>query len=218
MNFIFKLWKKYSFTLLIAFIVLGLIDLRFSLVAIICMVAPIIVSIFKGRFWCGNLCPRGNFYDNIVSKFSNKRKVPKFLKSYYFRTLVVIFMMTMFTLGIKQNWGNLYGIGMVFYRIIVVTTIIGIVLSLFYNHRTWCSFCPMGTIAAIVSKFSTNKKVLQVSSNCVSCKICEKKCSLGIVPYAYKGDLLSHPDCIQCGKCVSVCPKKAIGYNKINLK
>lgn len=218
MKFIFKLWKKYSFTVLIAFILLGLIDLRFSLVAIICMVAPIILSIFRGRFWCGNLCPRGNFYDNIVSKFSNKREVPKFLKSYFFRALVVIFMMTMFTLGIKENWGNLYGIGMVFYRIIVVTTIIGIVLSLFYNHRTWCSFCPMGTIAAIVSKFSTNKKVLQVSSNCVSCKICEKKCSLGIVPYEYKGDLLSHPDCIQCGKCVSVCPKKSIGYNKINLK
>lgn len=218
MKFIFELWKKYSFTVLIAFILLGLIDLRFSLVAIICMVAPIILSIFRGRFWCGNLCPRGNFYDNIVSKFSNKREVPKFLKSYFFRALVVIFMMTMFTLGIKENWGNLYGIGMVFYRIIVVTTIIGIVLSLFYNHRTWCSFCPMGTIAAIVSKFSTNKKVLQVSSNCVSCKICEKKCSLGIVPYEYKGDLLSHPDCIQCGKCVSVCPKKSIGYNKINLK
>ncbi|OBR90379.1 putative electron transport protein YccM [Clostridium ragsdalei P11] len=218
MKEIFKLWKKYSFTLLIVFILLGLIDLRFSIAAVICMAAPIIVSIFKGRFWCGNLCPRGNFYDNIVSKFSNKRKVPKLLKSYYFRILVVVFMMTMFTLGIKQNWGNLYGIGMVFYRIIVVTTIIGIVLSLFYNHRTWCNFCPMGTIASIISKFRTNKKVLQVSSNCVSCKICEKKCSLGIVPYEYKGDLLSHPDCIQCGKCVSACPKKAIGHNKIDLK
>ena len=88
---------------------------------------------------------------------------------------------------------------MVFYRIIVVTTIIGIVLSLFYNHRTWCSFCPMETIASVISKFRKNKNVLRVSSSCVSCKICEKKCPLGIVPYDYKGDILSHPDCIQCG-------------------
>nr|WP_286675192.1 4Fe-4S binding protein [Clostridium sp. CMCC3677] len=204
--------------MLIAFIILGLIDLRFALLAIICMVAPIIVSVAKGRFWCGNLCPRGNFYDNVVSKFNNKRKVPKFLKSYYFRAIVVVVMMSMFGIGIKQNLGNLYGIGMVFYRMIVVTTLIGIVLSLFYNHRTWCHFCPMGTIASVISKFRKNKKVLQVSSSCVSCKICEKKCPLGIVPYEYKGDILSHPDCIQCGQCVTVCPKQAIGYDKITLK
>lgn len=215
MNKFLSLWKKYSFILLVAFILLGLIDLRFAVVAVICMIAPIVVAIFKGRFWCGNLCPRGNFYDNIVSKFSNKRKVPNFLKSNYFRIVLIIFMLSMFTLGIKKNWGNLYGIGIVFYRMIVVTTIVGIVLSLFYNHRTWCHFCPMGTIASFISRFRKKKKILQVSSNCVSCKLCEKKCSLGIVPYEYKGDLLNHPDCIQCGKCVMVCPKKAIGYDKL---
>ncbi|MBY6836971.1 4Fe-4S binding protein [Clostridium botulinum] len=215
MNKFLVLWKKYSFVVLMMFILLGLFDARIALLAIICMVAPIIVSLFKGRFWCGNLCPRGSFYDNVVSKFSNKRKVPKFLKSYYFRAIVFVGMMTMFGLGIKQNLGNLYGIGMVFYRMIVVTTIIGIVLSLFYNHRTWCNFCPMGSVASIISKFKKSKKVLQVSSSCVSCKMCEKKCPLGIVPYEYKGDILSHPDCIQC---VSVCPKNAVGYDKITLK
>lgn len=218
MKSIFNWWKKYSFIVLIGFFIVGLVDLRFAVIAAICMIAPGIVSIFRGRYWCGNLCPRGNFYDNVVSKFSNKKKAPKFLKSYYFRALVFIIMMTMFTLGIKQNWGNLYGIGMVFYRIIFVTTIIGIVLSLRYNHRTWCNFCPMGTLASIISKFRKSKNVLQVSASCVSCKLCEKKCPLGLVPYDYKDDILSHPDCIQCGQCVNVCPKKAIGYNKITIK
>jgi ferredoxin len=37
--------------------------------------------------------------------------------------------------------------------------------------------------------------------------------ALGLVPYDYKGDILSHPDCIQCGQYVNACPKKAIGYN-----
>jgi ferredoxin-type protein NapH len=28
---------------------------------------------------------------------------------------------------------------------------------------------------------------------------------------------LSYPDCIQCGKCIKACPKKAIGYGKVTL-
>ncbi|MNO01487.1 ferredoxin [compost metagenome] len=76
----------------------------------------------------------------------------------------------------------------------------------------------MGTAASIISKFRKSKDVLQVSASCVSCKVCEKKCPLGLVPYDYKDNILSHPDCIQCGQCVKVCPKKAIGYDKITVK
>lgn len=212
MSKVLNIWKRYSFIVFIGFVILGLLDLRFAIAAVACMVAPIIVSTFKGRFWCGNLCPRGSLYDNVVSKFSNKKRVPKFMKSKWFRAFMVVFMMSMFATGVYQNWGNLYGIGMVFYRIIIITTVVGLVLSLFYNHRAWCNFCPMGTLASLVSKARNSRNVLHISSSCVSCKICEKKCPMGIVPYDYKGDVLSHPDCIQCGKCVTACPKKSIGY------
>ncbi|MDF2614333.1 MAG: 4Fe-4S ferredoxin iron-sulfur binding domain protein [Clostridia bacterium] len=196
--------------------IISLFDFRLGVAAIICMIAPIILALFKGRYWCGNLCPRGNFYDQVVSKFSGKRKVPNILRSSFFRVLVILFMFTMFALGIKKNWGDFYGIGMVFYRMIIVTTLIGVILSLFYNYRTWCHFCPMGSIASFVSKLRKSKKVLKISSACVTCKLCEKKCPIGIVPYEYKGDLLSHPDCIQCGKCVTACPKDLIGYERQN--
>ncbi len=212
MKLVLNLWKRYSFLLLLAFLTLSLFDLRYALAAIVCMVAPILVSLWKGRYWCGNLCPRGNFYDIILSKFSNHKKAPKFFKSRLFRGFMVVFVISMFSFGMIQNWGNLHGMGMVFYRIILVTTIVGILLSMFYNHRIWCHFCPMGTIASVISKVRKSKKVLHVSSGCVSCKLCEKKCPLGIVPYDYKGDVLTHPDCIQCGKCKTICPKNAINY------
>ena len=207
------LWKKYSYSVLFAFIIVSLLDFRIALAAIICMIAPVIISIFRGRFWCGNFCPRGSFYDSILSKYSSKKPVPKLLKSVYFRPFVVVFMFTMFGMGIKNNWGSLAGIGMVFYRIIVVTTLVGIALSFLYNNRTWCHFCPMGSIAAFISYFKKNKKVLEISNTCVSCKICETKCPMGISPYDYKDGILSHPDCIQCGKCVLSCPKNSIGYD-----
>lgn len=214
MKKLFELWKKYSYLLLLAFVIVSLFDFRIGAAAIICMLAPIILAFFRGRYWCGNLCPRGNFYDNVVARFSRKRAVPKFLKSTYFRVFVVLFMFTMFGLGIKKNWGDLAGIGMVFYRIIVITTLIGIGLSFFYNNRTWCNFCPMGSIAAFISYLKRDKKVLKISNTCVSCKLCGKKCPMGISPHEYKGDALNHPDCIQCAKCVIACPKNSIGYDK----
>lgn len=211
MEGLLKYWKKYGFILMLIFIFAGLFDIRIALGAIICMLGPIVLALFgKGRFWCGNICPRGSFYDNVISRYSKKRSIPKFLKSKIFRTLVIIFMFYMFGSGVYKNWGDIAGIGMVFYRMIVVTTIVGIVLSFFFNHRTWCNFCPMGSIAAGISYFKKNKKGLSVESSCVSCKLCQKKCPMGIVPYDYKGDILSHPDCIQCGECMKVCPKKCI--------
>jgi polyferredoxin len=208
-------WKKYSYLMLIAFIIGGLFDLRVGLAAIVCMIAPIVTSFVKGRFWCGNLCPRGSFYDNIVQKYSRKKKVPAFIKSIYFRTAATLLMLTMFTIGMIKNWGDLYGMGLVLYRLIVVTTIIGMLLPLFYNHRTWCNFCPMGSISSLVSFFRNNKNkasLLQVNKSCVSCKVCDRSCPMGITPREFKGDALSHKDCIQCSSCAYVCPKKSINY------
>jgi ferredoxin-type protein NapH len=213
-----EIWKKCSYIVLIIFIVAGLFDFRVGIVAVVCMIAPIIIAVFRGRFWCGNLCPRGNFYDNVVSKISKQTPVPKVLKSVSFRSLVVVFMFTMFGLGIKSNWGNPFGIGMVIYRIIVVTTFVGVGLSFFFNHRTWCNFCPMGSLAALVSYFTKDKKVLEVNDSCVSCKICSKRCPMGILPYQYKGEVLDNADCIQCFECKIACPKKSIGYEKNKIK
>jgi ferredoxin-type protein NapH len=207
------LWKRYSYILLLLFVIVGLVDFRLAIVAAICMVGPIVLALLKGnRGWCGNFCPRGNFYDNIVSKFSNNKKTPSFLKGKPFRMLITMFMLMFFSISIMRNRGDLYCIGMIFYRMIVMTTLLGIVLSLFYNSRIWCNFCPMGSIAAFISYFKKDKSLLQVQSSCVSCKLCNKKCPMDIEIHNYKGQALDNPDCIQCGKCITVCPKKSINY------
>ncbi|EDS78173.1 conserved protein, ferredoxin-related [Clostridium botulinum C str. Eklund] len=208
-----KLWKKYSYIILLIVIFGGFFNAKIAILAILCMLGPLVLALLgKGRFWCGNICPRGSFYDSVLKKVSNKKPVPKLLKSKFFRMGVIVFMFYMFGKGLYKNLGNISGIGLVFYRMIVITTLVGIFLSIFYNHRSWCNFCPMGTIAAFISKFKKHRKTLRVNSNCVSCKLCQKKCPMGIVPYDYKGDILSHVDCIQCGECMRSCPKSSIKY------
>ncbi|AYF54087.1 4Fe-4S binding protein [Clostridium botulinum C] len=208
-----KLWKKYSFIILIVFIVGGIFNIKIAMAAIVCMLGPLILALLgKGRFWCGNICPRGSFYDNIVKKVSNKRRVPRLLKLKLFRLLVIVFMFYMFGINIYMNWDNIEGVAMVFYKMIIVTTLVGLILSIFYNHRSWCNFCPMGSIAAFISYFKKDRKTLKVNSNCISCKLCQRKCPMGIVPYDYKGHILKHVDCIQCGECIKYCPKNSIKY------
>lgn len=203
--------KNYGFIIFFVFVLVGLLDFRIALIATICMIGPIIFAILgKGRFWCGNICPRGNFYDKIVSKISNKKSTPKFLKSKIFRLVVILFMFYMFGIGIYSNFNSLKGIGMVFYRMIVVTSFIGIVLSIVYNKRIWCNFCPMGSIAAFISYFRKDRKKLYLQNTCVGCKVCEKSCPMNIDITSYKNDFINDVDCIQCGVCINKCPKNAI--------
>lgn len=205
------MYKKYGYLIFLFFLVLSLFDMRFAVIAIICMVAPVALAISgRGRYWCGNYCPRGNFYENVLAKFSPQKKVPKFLKSTGFRVFMVFLIIFNFTMGVYKNWGDLYGIGFVFYKIIVITSIVGIVLGLFYNQRTWCNFCPMGTLSALVAKIKGRKTNLEVDSSCVSCGLCAKACPMGISPKEYKEAKVQDSDCIFCKKCVYKCPKDSI--------
>ena len=175
--------------IIIAYIILGWFFPVIGLLAIICMIGPVVTSIFKGR-WC-------------------------------FRLFMVFFIFTMF--GIQLSFvpwseGGLpmwAGIGKVFWTIIVMTTIVGVTLSFIYAPRTWCSFCPMGTISnwvapkkAPLPKAFTN---IHVSSACqMKCKQCARVCPMQLTPYDSRGEVIGylHPDCLKCGKCVLACPTK----------
>ena len=209
--------------IIIAYIILGWFFPVIGLAAIICMIGPVLFSIWKGRWWCGNVCPRGNLYSRLLSKYSPHKDIPKFVRTFGFRLFMVFFIFTMF--GIQLSFvpwseGGLAmwaGIGKVFWTIIVVTTIVGVALAFIYAPRTWCTFCPMGTISNWVSpkhaplpKAFTN---VHVSSACqMKCKSCARVCPMQLTPYDSRGQESGYldPDCIKCGKCTLACPIKIV--------
>ena len=73
--------QKYMYWLLLVFLAVGFFYPPIGLIAIICMVAPVSVAFYKGRFWCGNFCPRGSFYDHVLAKISPKKSIPPIFKS-----------------------------------------------------------------------------------------------------------------------------------------
>ncbi len=201
--------------LLLAYLIIGYFYPAIGFIALICMIAPVAFAVRKGRWWCGNACPRGSFYDRILAKYSPNRKIPAFLRTTGFRTFMVLFIFTMFGIQMYHAWGDWNQMGKVFWTIILITTIVGVTLSFFYAPRTWCSFCPMGTLSSWVSPRSgslpAGYRRITVGEKCTTkCKLCSAVCPMQLKPYESRNskDGFLHPDCIKCGNCVKGCPLK----------
>lgn len=133
---------------LILFLFIGWIYPTVGIIALICMLAPVIYGFWKGgRIWCGSFCPRGSFLGKVIGKMSTKGKLPALITNKHFRNFVLVFLLSYFTYGVVKADGDLYRIGFVFFRTILVTTLVGIGLGIKYQPRTWCKICPMGTLS-----------------------------------------------------------------------
>ncbi|WP_018249586.1 4Fe-4S binding protein [Orenia marismortui] len=207
---------RWSWLLIVAFLVLGWQHPIIGSLALVCMIAPIIVAAWKGgRVWCGAVCPRGSFNDNILSKISRSVEIPSIFKTIWFRVLFFIFLIYNFISGVIKANGDLVKIGFVFYKIIFLTTAITILFGIIFNERTWCSFCPMGSLSALITKIKRKlnerpKRIRVDQDKCVNCKICEKECPIGLTPYDFTNNNDKDLDCLHCEECVYACPVNAL--------
>ena len=55
-----------------------------------------------------------------------------------------------YTAGTVADWIAQFSFG--FYSLMLTSTIIGFVVNILYKPRTWCSFCPMGTMTQMICK------------------------------------------------------------------
>lgn len=203
----FNKLQPYLYWIMLAFLAVGYFYPAIGVLALICMLAPVAVAAWRGRYWCGNWCPRGSFYDHVLSRISPHRPAPRLLKSRAWRLFMVLFILTVFTVQMYFAWGRAAAVGLVFIRLIVLTTLAGMILAVFYHERTWCNFCPMGTMASWLSK---RRLPLEVTDDCARCGLCSRACPLGLTPYDAENGLFSHPDCLKCGRCIAACPRRAL--------
>jgi len=147
-----KTIKQYAWLILLLFSIGGIIYPPVGIVAIICMLAPVVTAPFMGRRWCGTFCPRGSLNDVILKKITLKKGIPALFKTNKFKIGFLIILMSLFAVQLWMAWGNIAAIGSVFVRMILITTIVDIILGVVYHQRTWCSFCPMGSMAGWIAQ------------------------------------------------------------------
>lgn len=178
----------------------------------LCMVAGVGVATVRGRSWCNWYCPRGSFADSFMKLISPEKKIPEVLKSLPVRVGVLAFLMAMLTYQILRLWPDFYAIGGFFMVLLTITTIVGIILGVFFHQRSWCYICPIGSLSSWVGK---GKYLLKMNTDaCVNCKLCAKTCPMQLAPNEMKeGTAMVHKgDCLKCGLCVTVCPREALSF------
>lgn len=230
-NRTFTTLRKYAwiYTLLVAFG--GLWFPKLGLTVPFVILGLMISSLFNGRYWCGNICAHGSLFDALLLRYSKNKPFPKIVKNPYFMSLLFVFFafnITRRLTAIQNHWGDSSfwdQLGMIFVGTYLVVTIVGSLLAVFFAPRTWCTFCPMGTIQKIMNFVGqktglnkrTNKVLTPEADKCKACGLCSKACPAQLTPHeAFKdGKQFTHPACIKCSTCVYTCPTKILSYDTV---
>lgn len=184
-------FKDYMWIISSIYLFLGLFNILFAWIGLLCFFIPLIISTAGGgKTYCNAYCGRGQLLDIMGNKLklSRQRDIPKFLRSKLFRYGFLAFFMTMFavmifntylvfkgtnelkqvikllwTFKLPWNWVNTsmvspwvaqFAFG--FYSMMLTSTILGIVTMILYKPRSWCVYCPMGTMTQMISKAKYN--------------------------------------------------------------
>ena len=57
--------------------------------------------------------------------------------------------------GLVPDWIAQFAFG--FYSLMLTSTLIGIIVMVLFKPRTWCAFCPMGTMTQTICKIKNKK-------------------------------------------------------------
>lgn len=176
----------------------------------VAMATGMVGGFLRGRWVCGNLCPRGSFFDRMISPIAPKRPIPPVLRSLSFRWAIFALLMGFMVWRLSADPGNWAHWGHVFWSVCALTTAVGLVTALTIHPRSWCAFCPMGTFQ---NAAGGGKASLQIASNCRECGKCEKACpmALPIVKHKKSG-ALQERDCLKCPECIASCPVDALAW------
>ena len=182
----------------------------------------IILTILLGRFFCGWFCAFGTYNDwiHLISKnvfkidFQVNKKIDSALK--YVKYLILL-MLLIVLCSMKSTIFDTASPWDAFAQItdfshVLLNLTIGFILLVLitigalFVERFFCRYlCPLGAVFNIVSRVSIFK-IKKPNDKCGKCRVCTNNCSMGLP--LFKVNNVRGGDCINCLKCVEVCPRK----------
>ena len=186
-------------------------------------------AMFLGRAFCGFLCPGSGLSQclAIINDKEVKNKKLRVIKYIVCALLVVATIASFMFAGGISEIDFLAGLddGWIFllapYRYAIYFGVLfgALLFAIILGKRSFCQcacwIAPFMIIGAKVSGW-LNLPRLRLKADeqsCVDCKLCSKKCPMSLdVMAMVKTENMNNSECILCGECVDICPKKSISY------
>lgn len=183
-------------------------------------------SLFFGRSFCAWLCPAGGLHEVMTLakdkpfRAAKAKKLKFIIWVPWFTAIIIGFITAGGMSEFRPFYRTYYGMSLhSWYGYLVYILMISIIFitSLTVGKRTMChTFCWMAPFMILGGRLGKLLRLPQWgisgdSDKCIGCKRCNKTCSMSLdIMNMVQNDNCVHDDCIQCGACVDVCPKKAI--------
>lgn len=149
-----KSHMTWSWIIMIVFLALSVLDLRFGLGAVLCMTIPMIHALRgHGKIHCSHYCPRGSLFGKFLQRISLRNSLPSFMRTTTFKNALLSLMVIMLTISLSHNHDSIQAIGMALFRFMAASLAVGLMLGIFYQPRSWCQVCPMGHATSIIATY-----------------------------------------------------------------
>lgn len=188
-----KHWYDYLWIASAAYLALGVFNILFAWLGLLCFFIPLMFAVFGGtKGYCNRYCGRGQLFELLGGRLGLSRRlpVPRFIRSAWFRYGFLAFFLMMFgnmlfttylvaagardltqvvtllwTFRLPWNmayhgdlfapWTSQFAFG--FYSVMLTSTVLGMLTMLLFRPRTWCVYCPMGTMTQAVCKLKAGQ-------------------------------------------------------------
>jgi len=187
-----------------------------------------ILSLLFARAFCGWICPAAGLQECCLTVINKRAKGGRlnWIKYFIWAPWIVVIIAGFITAGGIYKTDVLFhtykGISVakpalyiIYYMIIALIVIPALVAG----KRGFCHYvCWMAPLMVIGSRIRNIVKwpslhLVKDSNKCINCESCNKKCPMSLdVNAMVQSDSMENSECILCGECVYVCPKKVISY------
>ena len=196
--------------------------------SVIMFASQFVFSLFFGRFFCGYVCPTGGLQECLMlanckkAKGGKRNLIKYFIWTPWIAVIAILFVRAGGFTRFDFTFHVANGVSLaepftyfIYYGVVLII----VVLSLTAGSRATCHYiCWMAPFMVIGTKLADRLKIPRLhleseKDSCIGCMKCSEKCPMSLdVKVMVETEKMKNPECILCGECIDICPKKTIKY------